>query len=78
MMGMHQDKPYQNHGIQGILAPSCYPSPIRPSIKRGKLDTRLWSSIEDQHQYKCYEVTDSPKSSSKDTSDEGFQVPAIV
>ena len=58
--------------------PSYYPSPMRPPIKRGKPNTGLWSSIEDWHQYKCYEVTDSPESSSKDTPDQDFQVPAAV
>ena len=51
---------------------------MRPPTKRDKPDTGLWSYIEDQHQHKCYEVTDSLKSSPEDTPDEGFQVPAAV
>ena len=58
--------------------PSYHPSPMRPPTKRGKLDTGLWSSIEDQHQHKHYEVTDSPESSPKDTLDQDFQVPAAI
>ena len=58
--------------------PSYHPSPIRSPTKRGKPDTGLWSSIEDQHQHKCYEVTNLPKSSPEDTPDQGFQVPAAV
>ena len=50
---------------------------MRP-IKRGRSDTGLQSSIEDQHQHKHYEVTDSPESSSKDIPNQGFQVPAAV
>ena len=51
---------------------------MRPPTKKGKLDTGLRSSIEDWHQHKCYEVTDSPESSPKDTPDQGFQVPATI
>ena len=51
---------------------------MRPPTKRGKPDTGLWSSIEDWHQYKHYEVTDLPKSSPEDTPNEDFQVSAAV
>ena len=51
---------------------------MRPPIKRGKSDTGLQSSIEDWHHHKCYEVTNSPKSSPEDTPNEGFQVPAAI
>ena len=58
--------------LDAIPPLSYHPSSMRPSTKRGKPDTGLWSSIEDQHQHKCYEVTDSPKSSPKDTPDQDF------
>ena len=51
---------------------------MRSPTKRGKPDTGLQSSIEDWHQHKCYEVTDSPKLSPKDTLDQDFQVPATI